>query len=300
MLRASVLIPTHEHAATLPFAVKSVQSQTIDEIEILIVGDGVDDALRATVKRLQADDPRIRFFDFPKGPRHGEIHRDAVLREARGRIVCYQCDDDLWLPGHLRDMEAALEDADFAGGMQANVSPDGRIRGYIFVPARPEFREPWLAWTPNRLGAWASDGFGLASGAHRLDAYLRLGEGWATTPAGYPTDQTMWMKFVREPWCRTKVLPWPVSLHFPNAERKGWTERRRADELTRWTDLFARPDATQHVLREVLRGFGDILLLPGAATVERDALLNSTSWRLTAPLRAAADMLRRLRARQDA
>ena len=52
MLRASVLIPTHDHAATLPFAVKSVQSQGIDEIEILIVGDGVDDALRATVKRL--------------------------------------------------------------------------------------------------------------------------------------------------------------------------------------------------------------------------------------------------------
>jgi glycosyltransferase involved in cell wall biosynthesis len=41
MLRASVLIPTHERPATLPFAVKSVQSQGIDEIKILIVGDGV-------------------------------------------------------------------------------------------------------------------------------------------------------------------------------------------------------------------------------------------------------------------
>ena len=32
MLRASVLIPTHDHAATLPFAVKSVQSQCINEM----------------------------------------------------------------------------------------------------------------------------------------------------------------------------------------------------------------------------------------------------------------------------
>ena len=354
MLRASVLIPTHEHAATLPFAVKSVQSQGIGEIEILIVGDGVDDGLRAVVRRLQADDPRIRFFDLPKAPRNGEIHRDAVLREARGRIVCYQCDDDLWLPGHLRDLEAALEDADFAGSIHADVSPEGRIRGYVFDPARPEFREPWLAWTPNGLGAWASDGFGLAFGAHRLDAYRRLNEGWATTPDGYPTDQAMWMKFVREPWCRTKVLPWPVSLHFPKAERGGWSDQQRADELSRWTDVLARPDAMQHVLCEMFRSFGDTLVEQsaaaraadkprrdalaierdildaecralaierGALAAERDALiterdalgaardaalvkndsmLGSTSWRLTAPLRALADMIRRFKVRQGA
>jgi glycosyltransferase involved in cell wall biosynthesis len=324
MIRASVLIPTHEHAATLPFAVKSVQSQGIDEIEILIVGDGVGDALRAVIARLCADDARIRFFDLPKAPRNGEIHRDAVLRQARGRIICYQCDDDLWLPGHLQDLEAALDAADFAGSMHADVTPEGRVRGYVFDPDRPEFREPWLAWIPNQLGAWASDGFGLAFGAHRLDAYLRLSEGWTTTPAGYPTDQAMWMKFVREPWCRTKILPWPVSLHFPKAGRKGWTDRQRADELSRWTDLLARPNASQHVFREVLRSFGDTLLRPGAANAPmierdileaecralmvecdalrraRDALLGSTSWRLTAPLRAALDMVRRLKSRQDA
>ena len=89
MYRASVLIPTHGHrAATLPFAVASVQAQDVEDIEILIVGDGVDDSVRSTVERLQAADSRIRFFDFEKGPRNGEIHRDGVLRQARGRIVC--------------------------------------------------------------------------------------------------------------------------------------------------------------------------------------------------------------------
>ena len=67
----------------------SVQAQGIEDIEILIIGDGVDDSVRSAVERLQAADARIRFFDFPKGPRNGEIHRDGVLRQARGRIVCY-------------------------------------------------------------------------------------------------------------------------------------------------------------------------------------------------------------------
>jgi glycosyltransferase involved in cell wall biosynthesis len=87
MCRASVLIPTHEHAATLPFAVASVQAQGIDDIEILIVGDGVNDELRAIVERLRADDARIKFFDFPKGPRNGEMHRDGVVRQAARSLV---------------------------------------------------------------------------------------------------------------------------------------------------------------------------------------------------------------------
>src|SRR5215813_10842942 len=141
-MRASVVIPTYRHFATLPYAVKSVQNQGVEDIEILIVGDGVDDATRAAVQVLQADDPRIRFFDLPKGPRRGELNRDRVLHEAQGPIVCYACDDVLWLPGHLQAMEKALHDADFVGAMDLVVKPDGRIRAWYFDLNAAEFAEP--------------------------------------------------------------------------------------------------------------------------------------------------------------
>ena len=244
MLRASVLIPTHEHAATLPFAVKSVQSQGIDEIEILIVGDGVDGTLRAVIERLCADDARIRFFDLPKAPRHGEIHRDAVLRQARGRIVCYQCDDDLWLPGHLQDMEAALEAAVFAGSMHADVSPDGRVRGYIFDLDRPEFRKPWLAWTPNRLGEWASDGFGRVRGAPAgclSAAGRRLGDHARRLP-DRPDDVDGFLANLAPDESAMARSP-----HFPKAGRIGGTDGQRADELSCWRYLPRAPG--RHAIR---------------------------------------------------
>src|SRR5947208_10362336 len=87
--RATVLILTHEHVETLRHAVASVQLQTLQDFELLIVGDGVADATRAVVAELSAADSRIRFFDFAKGPRMGESHRHQALQRAQGRFVAY-------------------------------------------------------------------------------------------------------------------------------------------------------------------------------------------------------------------
>jgi hypothetical protein len=104
-----------------------------------------------------------------------------------------------------------------------------------------------------------------------LEAYLRLPEGWTTTPTGLPTDQFMWMKFARQPWCRIRSLQWPVSLHFPAPDRRDWTEQQRVDELARWTDIIARPDGRQHVYRAMLRTFGDLLLEHGLTVTQQQA-----------------------------
>src|SRR6266508_4064744 len=260
MPRISVLIPTHEHAATLPYAVRNVQTQGVEDLEILICGDGVSDQLRAVITELQQAEPRIRFFDLPKAPRIGEFNRDYVLRQAAGRIVCIHNDDDLWLPGHIEVLERALEDADFVGAMQVTVGTDGKARAHYFDLERPEFVEPWLDWKPNNFGAWACNGFGPIFVAHRLDAYLRLPEGWATTPAGLPTDQTMWHKFLRQPWCRAKFLRWPIALHFPSSDRRDWTPEKRAEELRQWTEIIASQDYAVRIWRDLMPDLGDRLL----------------------------------------
>jgi len=128
-----------------------------------------------------------------------------------------------------------------------------------------------VSWQAHPYGAWASNGFGLAFAGHRLEAYLRLPEGWTTTPTGLPTDQFMWTKFARQPWCRIRSLQWPVSLHFPAPDRRNWTEQQRVEELVRWTEMIARPDGMEHIYRAMLRTFGDILLEHGLMVTQEQA-----------------------------
>jgi glycosyltransferase involved in cell wall biosynthesis len=50
MIDATILIPTHRHPALLPYAVRSALAQGGAEIEVFVVGDGVEDATRTALK----------------------------------------------------------------------------------------------------------------------------------------------------------------------------------------------------------------------------------------------------------
>src|SRR5690348_7825919 len=127
MPAATVLIPTHDHAATLPIAIASVQEQTLQDFELFVVGDGAGDDTRRAMSEICARDARISFLDLPKGPRKGEIHRHAALKNANGRFVAYLGDDDLWMPTHLETLDAALEDADFAHSLHLGIDEQGKL-----------------------------------------------------------------------------------------------------------------------------------------------------------------------------
>ena len=90
-IKATVLVPTTKgRGVLLPYSIGSIQQQTIKEIEIFIIGDGVDEATREVIVDLMKVDNRIKFFDNPKGTRRGETYRHKALMEAaKGEIVCY-------------------------------------------------------------------------------------------------------------------------------------------------------------------------------------------------------------------
>lgn len=93
----SVIIPTFRRPDTVKEAIKSAVAQTWRELEILVVSDGPDPALRAS---LEGADARIRYLELPtnQGP---AAARNAGVIASRGEWLCFLDDDDLMLPGKV-------------------------------------------------------------------------------------------------------------------------------------------------------------------------------------------------------
>jgi hypothetical protein len=238
---ATILIPTFRHAALLPYALRSALEQDGASVEVFVIGDGVEDDTRAAVEPFRADE-RVRFFDVPKGQRHGERHRHEALQHASGGIVSYLSDDDLLLPGHVRDMLRLLEEADFAHSAPFVVHEEGRLWFHPIDVARPEFQALLLR------GGW--NAIVLSGAAHTLDAYLRLPHGWRPAPAGIWTDLYMWQQFLRLPGFRGRTSHRLTHLHFPDNRRKGWSVEARVGELESWWERVRAPGFEQDLERE--------------------------------------------------
>ena len=273
MIDATILIPTFRHAALLPYSVRSALDQADATVEVFVVGDGVEDDTRAALEPF-ADDERVRFFDFPKGARHGELNRHEALHEATGEIVCYLSDDDLLLRDHAAAMRLLLENADFAHSISARLELAGTIEYFPWNLSRPEFVEVGL----NRKAS-----IGLTGTAHTLEAYRRLPFGWRTTPVGGPTDHYMWRQWLEQPGFRGAMGERLTYLTFPDL---WWGKLPTAERRASLEDWFRRSrepgfaaELEALVQEAVRRGAEDYHLWARSEQLAAQAIRQTRVWR---------------------
>ena len=239
--RATVIIPTYGDARFARWAVKSVQQQTVADIEICIICDGSPADMVAFFEAMAIEDPRIRVFCYPKSPRTGEPYRHEVIGKTTGRIICYCGHDDLWMPDHVETVEQTLQDSGFTHTLHAVVDtqqPAGcthTIYSDIYL----------INLKRGKIVQKMRDGinfFGLTYGAHTRESYLRLAEGWVTTPdREIPTDLYMWNKFLSAEGVMCTTTRKITALSFPVPYRRDWTQQRRDEELARYFSRLKNP-----------------------------------------------------------
>jgi len=201
----SILLPTYNRADVLPFAIRSVLSQTIDDFELLIAGDGCTDKTADVVEGFA--DERIRWFDLPKTPNFGYANRNVALREARGELVAYMQHDDLWLPDHLEILGRRLEqhEVEIVYSLPVWVIPRGLIAPLVFNLNHPEILNSFLARARN--------GIPSVCVIHRRECFDKYGYWNADLPSC--ADWDMWARIIEGGERKNfAYVPEPTTLHF--------------------------------------------------------------------------------------
>jgi GT2 family glycosyltransferase len=230
MSRLSVIIPTHNRAELLPAAIQSVLSQSLADLELIIVDDGSTDATPAAIADFA--DGRLRVIRQEQAG--GPAARNRGWRESRSPYLLLLDSDDTLLPGALAALMAAAEaqpEAGLIGGDFIYVDEAGRHLGESRAWRRSERLD---------LARWVKDcPFIPSATLIRADWYGRVG---GFDPAlGASQDWDLWLRLAAAD-CPMAWLRQPVAQYRQHSGAlSADPERTRRNALRALDQIFERP-----------------------------------------------------------
>lgn len=229
----SVVLPTYNHCDPIIWAIESVRQQTLQDFEILVVGDGVPDRTRDIIEEFCGKDERIKFFDNPKGESKGEKYRHSAVMAAQGRYIAYIADDDVWHESHLETLERGLVVSDFCQTFHGCVFPSGQLDIFPGDLGKQFCRDV--------LSIERYNFFGPTCVGHSREKYLQLPHGWRPAPKGTWTDLHMWRQWFEKKDVRYLTVPKLTTIHLDSPGRNDQSAESRAKESHKWLKKINEP-----------------------------------------------------------
>jgi glycosyltransferase involved in cell wall biosynthesis len=96
----SIIIPTYNTEKFIGDTLQSVQNQTYQNWEMILVDDASTDRTVSVIKEFAKKDSRIKLFKLEKNSGNG-FARNIALEKAVGKYIAYLDADDLWFSNKL-------------------------------------------------------------------------------------------------------------------------------------------------------------------------------------------------------
>jgi glycosyltransferase involved in cell wall biosynthesis len=127
--KVSIVIPAYNVEKYIKRCIGSLQNQSLQEIEIIVVNDCSSDSTYSILQSIQRNDTRIKAYSNEKnmGPMW---NRDFGAKKSIGKYVMFCDGDDTFPPYAVEHMYKAIEEnkADMVTGNIDYISLDGSIR----------------------------------------------------------------------------------------------------------------------------------------------------------------------------
>jgi teichuronic acid biosynthesis glycosyltransferase TuaG len=105
----SIITPTYNAEKFIRATIESVQNQTYQNWEMILVDDASTDETVKIISDFAEKDSRIKLFKLEKNSGNG-FARNIALEKAVGKYIAYLDADDLWFPNKLEKQIEFLEE----------------------------------------------------------------------------------------------------------------------------------------------------------------------------------------------
>jgi teichuronic acid biosynthesis glycosyltransferase TuaG len=109
----SVITPSYNSSRFIKETIKSVQAQTYDNWEMIIVDDKSTDNTITIIEEIKQEDNRIKLIQLSTNS-GAAIARNTAIKKAKGRFIAFLDSDDLWLPTKLEQQTKFMLSNDYA------------------------------------------------------------------------------------------------------------------------------------------------------------------------------------------
>ena len=106
-VKVSVIIPAYNQALFIHKAVASLQAQTLDSWECIVVDDGSTDNTAEVVANIALNEPRVRLLQKQNGG--SASARDMGLQQVQGEFIQFLDADDTIAPNKLEQQVQLME-----------------------------------------------------------------------------------------------------------------------------------------------------------------------------------------------
>jgi len=134
----SVVIPTYNMEQHIADTLISVQGQTLESWEAIVVDDCSTDSTPRIVNEFVEQDPRIRYFRLPKNSNLPSVPRNYGIQQAQGKYVALLDHDDLWSSQKLQRQVQVLEADETIAMVHSHlwvVKNGRRFWGILYIPS---------------------------------------------------------------------------------------------------------------------------------------------------------------------
>lgn len=199
----SIITPTFNSEKFISETIKSIQNQTYQNWEMIVVDDASSDATTAIIKLASENDNRIKLFKLEENSGTG-IARNTALAKASGKYIAFLDADDLWKPLKLEKQIDFLisNELPFTFSFYECMDEEGNyLNKLVEAPKKLSYRQLFYCnYIGNLTGIYDADYFGkiqISSIRKRQDWMM-----WLTilkrTKIAYPVPESLAIYRIRE------------------------------------------------------------------------------------------------------